>query len=65
MMDHHATIKHAGDLAASITAGVTIVSQWAGVLTPIVSLLVLLATLGWWIIRYAEWLRTGKTGGDK
>lgn len=62
MHDPHTTLKHVGDVGASITFGVTMVSQWAGLLTPIVSLLVLLATLGWWIIRYIEWWYGGKTG---
>ncbi|CAB5162139.1 hypothetical protein UFOVP152_6 [uncultured Caudovirales phage] len=65
MNDHHDALKHAADIGASITAGVTLLSQWAGILTPIVSLLVLLATLGWWAIRYIEWWKSGGTGGGE
>ena len=59
--DPHHALKTAGDAAASITGFITILSTWAGVLTPILSLLVLIATLGWWVIRYVEWWRTGTT----
>jgi hypothetical protein len=59
--DPYHDIKVAGDAAASVAGFITILSTWAGVLTPILSLLVLIATLGWWVIRYAEWWRTGGT----
>lgn len=60
MVEHDA--KHLLDNAAGMTGLVTVISYWAGILTPILSFLVLAATLGWWVIRYAEWWRTGRTG---
>lgn len=60
MVDHDA--KHLLDNAAGMTGVVTVISYWAGILTPILSFLVLAATLGWWVIRYREWWRSGRTG---
>lgn len=48
--------KQAGDIAASIGAAIAVLSHWAQVLTPIVTLLIGLLTMGWWIARYWEHL---------
>ncbi|KUR71166.1 hypothetical protein AQZ52_10870 [Novosphingobium fuchskuhlense] len=58
MVEHDA--KHLLDNAAGMTGLVTVISYWAGILTPILSFLVLAATLGWWLIRYREWWLTGR-----
>lgn len=58
MVEHDA--KHLLDNAAGMTGLVTVISYWAGVLTPILSFLVLAATFGWWVIRYVEWWRAGR-----
>lgn len=60
MVEHDA--KHLLDNAAGMTGVVTVISYWAGILTPILSFVVLAATLGWWVIRYMEWWRSGRTG---
>lgn len=65
MTDAGHTLKTLGDAVASMTGFVTVLSTWAGLLTPILSLLVLIATLGWWVIRYAEWWSGPKLGDDQ
>lgn len=61
-------MKHVGDVVASVAsvaaAFVTWLSRAAETATPILSAAVLIATLGWWVIRYRDWWRTGKTKGD-
>jgi Flp pilus assembly protein TadB len=59
-MTTHDALKHAGDIGASAAAAVVALSHWAQVLSPILSMLVGLATLAWWAIRFREWARTGK-----
>lgn len=51
--------KAAGDIAASMGAVVTVLSHWALTLTPILTFLIALATLAWWILRFYEKWRTG------
>lgn len=48
-----------GDYVASFTASLVVVSQWSQVLTPIVALLVGVATLVWWCIRLWDRLVNG------
>lgn len=52
----HDTIRQAGDVTASAGAVLVALGHWANALTPILTFLIAVATLGWWIIRYAEWI---------
>lgn len=62
-LDHQKGIAAAGDAAASAVAIVMAVSHWAEILTPIVTLLVGLATLTWWMLRFWDrWL--GRSVGE-
>lgn len=56
MTDHEAA-KHAIDLAASGSGLFVVISHWAELATPIVTLLVGLITLVWWTIRLIEKFR--------
>jgi len=51
-----------GDYVASLSASLVVVSQWSQVLTPIVALLVGVATLTWWCIRLWDRLVNGADG---
>lgn len=58
--NHH--MQTIGDYVASFTASLVVVSQWSQVLTPIVALLVGVATLVWWCIRLWDRLVNGVDG---
>lgn len=58
--NHH--IQTLGDYVASFTASLVVISQWSQVLTPIVALLVGVATLVWWCIRLWDRLVNGVDG---
>lgn len=58
--NHEEALKQAGDLGATISTALVLISHWAEIATPIVTLLIALLTLGWWVMRYVEKLRTGK-----
>lgn len=57
MPNHH--IQNAGDLVASFSAFLVIVSHWSEVLTPIVALIVGVLTAIWWCIRLRDRLVNG------
>jgi len=54
MVGSHETVKHLGDLGASISTIFVMVSHFAALATPIITLLIALLTLGWWVLRYVE-----------
>lgn len=62
-LDHQKSIAMAGDVMASAGALVMAASHWAEVLTPIVTLLVGLATLAWWGLRFVDRWR-GRSVGE-
>lgn len=51
-MTEHA--KQAGDVVATAGAAVVTVSHWAEIVTPILTLLIALVTLAWWVMRFIE-----------
>jgi len=55
-------LKHVGDIGASAASVSVVVSQWAQIITPILSMIIAIATLAWWIIRFADWWKTGRVG---
>lgn len=59
-MTHHETLKHAGDISATATGLIVLLSHWAEVLTPILTFLIALATLTWWALRFIDRMRHGK-----
>lgn len=64
MNQHHHTLKHLGDLGATMLTALSVASQWATVLTPIATLVLTLLGIVWWMIRFAEWWKKGVTGND-
>lgn len=59
---HQPMLKHAGDVGATITGSLVVVSHWAEVITPILSVIIALMTIAWWTLRFVQWRRTGKLG---
>lgn len=59
-MTGHEPIKHAGDVGATVAAILVAVSHWASIITPIITMVIALLTLGWWLWRYVEKLRGKK-----
>lgn len=55
--DH--SLKHAGDVGATLLWAISLASQWAQVLTPIATLTLTLLGIVWWVIRFCDWLRDG------
>lgn len=53
-LHHQKTVAFAGDLGATAASLLLSASHWAEVLTPIVTLLVGLATLAWWMLRFFD-----------
>lgn len=64
MTEHQDTVKHVADVGMTAGAFLAWASQEAQLVTPIVTMLIALLALGWWIIRYWNWHRTGKQGGE-
>ena len=62
MNDQHWPLRHLGDLGATSLWAVSLASQWAQLLTPIATLVLTLLGILWWIIRFRDWWRTGRTG---
>lgn len=62
MTQPHTVLKHVGDIGASAASVSVVVSQWAQIITPILSMIIAIATLAWWIIRFADWWKTGRVG---
>lgn len=60
---HADALKHVGDIGATATALIVLLSHWAEVLTPILTFLIALATLAWWAQRFMERLRKGNKEG--
>lgn len=61
-LDQHKGFALAGDLGASLVALLMAASHWAEILTPIVTLLVGLATLAWWMLRFWDRAQGGSMG---
>jgi hypothetical protein len=54
-LDHlNGGAKMAGDLVATTGAATVAVSHFAEVFTPIVTLLIALITLAWWVLRFID-----------
>lgn len=62
-LDQHKGFALAGDLGASLGALVMAISHWAAILNPIVTLLVGMAALIWWGLRYRDRM-AGKGAGE-
>jgi Flp pilus assembly protein TadB len=58
--NQHEVIKHMGDFGATVAAALVAVSHWAQILSPIITVLVGLSTLAWWVLRWREYRKTGK-----
>lgn len=62
MTTSHEALKHAGDIGATATGLIVLLSHWAEVLTPILTFLIALATLAWWALRFIDRVRKKKEG---
>lgn len=52
MTAHNEALKHAGDIGASIASLFLAISHFAEIVTPILTMLIALATAGWWAVRW-------------
>ena len=51
--------KVVGDAGATAGAALVTLSHWAEIITPILTLLIALATLAWWIVRFVDRVKGG------